>query len=280
MKNFKYQLIIFLLLLVLSNTFKGQTRRFIYEVEYKPDSTVQKTKKENYILEINNNKLAYYNRIYYINDSIFRHGGSFGFNGFRLTSFILSDLKKKKYSYYEPLGIHLYKVEDTVDIQWQILPDIVTKNGFSLQRAIAFYGGRNWTAWFAPDIPLPYGPYKFNGLPGLIMQLTDKRGDYVFKLIQSEIVNSDPEVLLNNYTKNAIQLTNENLNRLKIERYENPFKDILNGMLELKDNVSLRLEDGTVLTKKDLKPAEKKERIKIKSFNNPIELNTAVSYPK
>ena len=36
---------------------------------------------------------------------------------------------------------------------------------------------------------------------GLIMQLTDKRGDYVFKLIQSEIVNSDPEDLLNNYTK-------------------------------------------------------------------------------
>jgi hypothetical protein len=38
------------------------------------------------------------------------------------------------------------------------------------------------------------------------------------------------------------------------------------------------LEDGTILTKEQLKPAEKREQIKIKSLNNPIELDKAVIY--
>jgi GLPGLI family protein len=33
--------------------------------------------------------------------------------------------------------------------------------------------GRHYIAWFAPDIPMRYGPYKFNGLPGMILKIED-----------------------------------------------------------------------------------------------------------
>ena len=68
------------------------------------------------------------------------------------------------------------------------------------------------------------------------------------------------------------------LNNLKLELYQNPFKYVLNGKLSIPEGKKLQLEDGTVLTKEQLKPAEKNERIKIKSFNNPIELDKVVRY--
>jgi len=53
----------------------------------------------------------------------------------------------------------------------------------------------------------------------------------------------------------------------------------MNGRLVLPEGKKLQLEDGTILTKEQLKPAEANERKKIKSFNNPIELDKAVKYP-
>jgi hypothetical protein len=38
-------------------------------------------------------------------------------------------------------------------------------------------------AWFAPELPYSDGPYKFNGLPGLIVKIADTRNQYVFELL-------------------------------------------------------------------------------------------------
>jgi GLPGLI family protein len=41
------------------------------------------------------------------------------------------------------------------------------------QKATTEFGGRKWTAWFCEEIPLSDGPYKFKGLPGLIVKISD-----------------------------------------------------------------------------------------------------------
>lgn len=46
------------------------------------------------------------------------------------------------------------------------------------------FGGRIWTAWFAPEIKIADGPYKFSGLPGLILKLEDDKGDYRFSFVK------------------------------------------------------------------------------------------------
>ena len=52
---------------------------------------------------------------------------------------------------------------------------LVTILDHKCHKATLTFGQRVYTAWYAPDIPIHYGPYKFEGLPGLIMQIEDSR---------------------------------------------------------------------------------------------------------
>ncbi len=45
--------------------------------------------------------------------------------------------------------------------------------GFPCKKATAHFRGRHYTAWYTPEIPLPYGPWSFHGLPGLILEIKD-----------------------------------------------------------------------------------------------------------
>ena len=51
-----------------------------------------------------------------------------------------------------------------------------------MQKAATSFAGRDWVEWLAPEIPISDGPYKFNGLPGLIVLLHDTRNHYRFAL--------------------------------------------------------------------------------------------------
>ncbi len=57
-----------------------------------------------------------------------------------------------------------------------------TKNilGYTCYKATTEFRGRKYNAWYAKDIPISNGPYLFNGLPGLIMEIEDRKGDYHF----------------------------------------------------------------------------------------------------
>lgn len=55
--------------------------------------------------------------------------------------------------------------------------------GYSCKEATTTYGGRKWTVWFSPDIPASSGPWKFNGLPGLVLAAKDSEGLHEFKAI-------------------------------------------------------------------------------------------------
>lgn len=54
--------------------------------------------------------------------------------------------------------------------------------GYPVQKATTQYGGRKWIVWFASDIPIPDGPYKFFGLPGLILKVHDTGNNHIFEL--------------------------------------------------------------------------------------------------
>jgi len=85
--------------------------------------------------------------------------------------------------------------EDPDFLPWQITADTLTKAGFLCQKAMLDFGGRHWTAWFAPEIPMSDGPYKFCGLPGLIISIGDTKGYWRFELV--ELKKVEREVAIN-----------------------------------------------------------------------------------
>jgi len=66
------------------------------------------------------------------------------------------------------------------DINWEIKSDTMSISGLKCQKATGYWKGRTYTAWFCPDLPFSYGPWKLNGLPGLILQAYDGKKQVVF----------------------------------------------------------------------------------------------------
>lgn len=58
--------------------------------------------------------------------------------------------------------------------------------GYECMKATTSWGGREWRVWFTQDVPIDAGPWKFSGLPGLILAAEDSQGHYVLKCIGIE----------------------------------------------------------------------------------------------
>lgn len=74
-------------------------------------------------------------------------------------------------------------------IQWELVNESKVINGYTCYKAIAYEEVNKddgierkflIEAWYSTDIPLPYGPSIYCGLPGLILELTHERG-LIFK---------------------------------------------------------------------------------------------------
>src|ERR1700744_6361001 len=88
---------------------------------------------------------------------------------------------EKKLARKEGLVMETYLMEDAMPaIGWKISNDTMTFGGLHCQKATAHFKGRDYTAWFCPDLPLHVGPWKLNGLPGVIVQAYDTRKDVQF----------------------------------------------------------------------------------------------------
>jgi GLPGLI family protein len=81
----------------------------------------------------------------------------------------------------------IYK--DSVKINWEITDSTKEIEGVKCMLATAKFRGRNYHAWFALSIPLPFGPWKFGGLPGMIVEIQDDKKEVLIKL-QSISLNS------------------------------------------------------------------------------------------
>lgn len=81
---------------------------------------------------------------------------------------------------HKSTGEILYE-EAQPQFDWQIGERTDTVAGYLCRTATTRYGGRDWTVWFTEEIPLGTGPYKFSGLPGLILRATDSQGHFTFE---------------------------------------------------------------------------------------------------
>jgi GLPGLI family protein len=82
-----------------------------------------------------------------------------------------------------------YYDEPFPDQQWTLTQDTATVSGYHCQKATCHFHGRDFEAWFTPEVPVKYGPWKFGGLPGLIVKVYDTAHLYTFECTNVERVN-------------------------------------------------------------------------------------------
>jgi len=87
--------------------------------------------------------------------------------------------------YFDSAFMSLLTYKEPIIKDWKLVDETKLINTINCKKAEVTFKGRNWIAWYSPDIPFPYGPMKFSGLPGLIIKITDDKGDYDFELVKS-----------------------------------------------------------------------------------------------
>ena len=102
---------------------------------------------------------------------------------------------------------------------WEILPETKDILGYKCQKAKGKFRGREYIAWFSSEIPRSDGPWKFSGLPGLILAVQDTRGDFVFTCTAIENKKSTP---IRFWTYPHIETTRDKLRHTILRMHKQP----------------------------------------------------------
>ncbi|MEP0712390.1 GLPGLI family protein [Algoriphagus sp.] len=216
-------LLIFLLLASSAMDIHGQVsnQAFYYSATSTPDSTNSTYKGSDYmVLWAGDNHSVFESYYGYRIDSVQAAASSKSTNpkDVNLDALIGSVLSMKKPSYkyrihkswkdeqitfYQNLFFDNYVYSQPLKMNgWKIEKEFKDILGFNCQKASIAYAGRDFIAWFTEEIPMSDGPYVFNGLPGLILEVRDVQNHYSFELvgIQNSSVEMTERVLPNSIT--------------------------------------------------------------------------------
>lgn len=255
------KILILLHILIITIVFSQKKFDVVYEADYKlnyKSSNANNYKKETTFALLINEKSSFFKDLHkYISDSLEVEK--------KLNS--LEEAMKYNTDFRDYIGttsakIYVtaeinyvaYEYEEINNIDWKIIKEFKTVAGYKCQKAETTKYGRTWTAWFSPDIPFQFGPYKFNGLPGLIAEVYDTKDDYHYTLYTFR---------KRKYTcksaNNAI-----NVKKLTKEKVAEVFKNRLAGRMRLheqfienKDDIE-RMRRNAIEAEKNFNPLELK----------------------
>ena len=171
-----------------------------------------------------------------------------------------------KINLHRRLGMDAYNISDDRKINWKILPEKEKIGEWNAQKAEADFAGRHWIAWFSTEIPIQDGPYKFRGLPGLIVKIEDKTGSHKMELKGNITGNVD----INVFEVKEIAVNLKQFQKV-LKEYEN---DPTKGIKQIQmggTSIILTGKDGT--STKIAKEQEERLKARIKKDNNRIELD-------
>lgn len=289
-----------LLLLFISITAGAQINRFFYEYKFIPDSNNKEdVKKEMMLLDIDQKGSNYYSRDRFLADSTSMaevqkqiKGGGGNINISRRDNQGQVGYKVTK-SYpdfttylFTRISMDQYKVKEDQKPEWKILLEKQKIGEYNAQKATTAYGGREWIAWFSTDIPFQDGPYKFYGLPGLIVKLEDTTGSHIMTLVgnkkmEAPAASEDMEVPGNvriiGLGGKELEISKSQYKKLWKDYVNDPSKSMRQMMMGNGDNTrvsfKVRTQDGKEISDPNqvFREMEKRTKESLAKNNNPIE---------
>lgn len=97
---------------------------------------------------------------------------------------IFRDYKQNVCIVHQSYDITSWELTEEIEKpEWEIGDSIINILGYECIKATTVFRGRTWTAFFSPEIPIPDGPWKLCGLPGMILKAYDKKNEYCYEAI-------------------------------------------------------------------------------------------------
>ena len=251
----------------------GQTKRFYYEVAFKLDSI--NVTRDIVVLDINENENNFYSNEYLTIDSLNNSSSKFKFAYPKFKSIVKWSKKDNLFEFTNNLSMSFYQFNSTITLHWNLTEEKKKIGKYSVQKAVTNDGGRTWYAWFSTEIPFPFGPYVFYGLPGMILEVYDTSDDYRFSFIQNRNYDYsiESEKILKKYLGiNRFRIEKKDWKKVQLNFYNNPISEYKNG-----DAIMLK-NDGSAYTAQDYKDKERAIKEGIKKYNNPIEIDEKIDY--
>lgn len=271
----------------------AQNTRVIYEYKFVPDKTKQDSISTEWMyLDIAKEGSKYYSKRKFESDSItlesIKKQLATGSRNLSISqSRSMGDVQYSVEKTYPDYKIFLntsidhdkYRVAEDRTITWKILGEKDKIETYNVQKATADFGGRQWTAWFTTEIPVQDGPYKFHGLPGLILKMEDAtkthsivmKGLKKFGVAKADELSSDKVPAF--YNRKPLDVTRKQYNAQWEKYRQDPVQGLREMMNMPNSKVKVNINGREFSDPKEvLREMEKSAKEEMQRDNNRIEL--------
>ena len=170
---------------------------------------------------------------------------------------IVKEYAKEQLIFCDEIGQITYYYNQNLDqFNWKLQEEQKEILSYNCKKATTEFAGRSYTAWYTTEISVADGPYKFHGLPGLILSIYDTNKQYQFNV--ASIKNSSSFCDTGELSQKPTPITYEEYKQLKKRYKEKPSTLINSG--------------GMTFPKEMLDLADQRAKEKMKFENNPMEL--------
>ena len=139
------------------------------------------------------------------------------------------DRRQKRQIVQERVALQEYQYEEPVpEINWILIPGDSIIAGYDCKKAACDLYGREYVAWYAPDVQLPYGPYQFNGLPGLIFKITDTENNFDFTISGLQQIDFYDPIYVREY-RAIVKSSRKEVRKIEKNYCANPAKGLKNS---------------------------------------------------
>lgn len=225
-----------------------------YDYQYIVDTTdMSKVKSDLMILQVGRDMAKFFSYRTMQNDSMLRVATSEDImkNPARFvggeTYTLFKNHPEGKVTTIDKISLDWFRAEENIPkIDWRLTNETKEILGYVCRKAECDFGGRQWIAWFTEQIAVPIGPWKLDGLPGVVTETYDSDGHYCFKLagVTAQVTRkiTMPDAL---YNKTTLQKYYQTLRKYKT----NPLASMQGSGVSL---TIVNQEDGTPMKESDL----------------------------
>lgn len=288
--------IVFIAAFAITNA-QETANRFFYELTYAPNKdSLEKKNKEMTILDITKDKSIYRDYLAVSQDSILKveveamqKAGTFKDLSKTIKQPKFAHVITKTYpsmdvSYADYILQDKVSYKDEKPFDWKVSSDKAKIGEYNTQKATTSFGGRNWIAWFTTEVPFQDGPYKFKGLPGLIVKVEDDAKNYSWELKgNKKIADYNPESysekLMKQFGqgKNNIEVKREKFEQMYAAYKKDPFGSVRSQLSQIPADA--KMPDGTSISQM-MKDTEERLKKQLRENSNTIELTTGAEPTK